>query len=157
IRARDPEVRQDQAKLADLIRTAPIKDAPVSLLLVLEMSLNPNTSAYRVDFLKRIQAEHPTDFYANHRLGFVLVKLRRPGEAVEYFKAAQALRPGTFLVHNNLGHALLEAGRDAEAIDQLQRAVVIDPTLESTHLALAQTLWKAGQHDEALKQLHTAI
>src|SRR5262249_19433724 len=108
-RARDPAVLLDQAALVEVIRTAPVADQPVPLLLALARRL-PYDSPERLPFLRRVQQAHPGDFWANLRLAEV-VERESPEEALRYCQAAVALRPGTAAAHSRLGLVLLGAGR----------------------------------------------
>jgi eukaryotic-like serine/threonine-protein kinase len=154
-RARDPEVLKDQVALKELVRTAPIKDAPVALLLALD--LHYSGVEYRAEFLKRIYQEHPDDFWVNHRLGFVMYHLGLPGEAVGFYQAALAIRPGSALVHNNLGRALTTVRRPEEALAHYQRAVALDPTSAAFRLNLATALATQGQLDAAIGELEVGL
>jgi serine/threonine-protein kinase len=156
VRARTPDVRKDQAALAELIATAPVAGAPVSLLLALEMSLlDPGTN--RLAYLKRIQQAHPNDLWANQRLGFVLASLGKPGEAIGYFQAALAVRPGSGLMHHNLAHVLDKVGRREEAVTEYRRAIELAPRSGPVHVGLVQVLCALGRFDEAHAVLPTAL
>src|SRR5262249_57554688 len=87
-RARDPDLRNDQAALAELIKAAPVADESVPLLLALSNQLKPENKE-RLAFLKRIQQAHPADFWANMTLGKVLEwREKNPAEAIRYYQAA---------------------------------------------------------------------
>jgi serine/threonine-protein kinase len=155
-RARDPAVRQNQGALKELIRTAPIKDTPVSLLIGLEMSLL-QTNAEHIEFLKRIQHEHPDDFWINQRLGFVLQFTGRAGEALGYLQACLALRPGAPMIHNNLGVTLTEVGRAEEGLAHYRRAAELDPAEGRYRDHFAQALLGRGRYDEAIREIEGAL
>src|SRR5262245_12110710 len=151
-RARDPDVRADQAALVDVIHTAPVAGQSVPLLLALDRHL-AHRSPERVPFLKKVQQAHPGDYWVNLRLGNALP----PGEAIRYFQVAVAIRPRTSLAYHRLGFALAGSGRTEEAVEQYRRAVALDPTSASTHPPLATSLSLLGRHDEAIEQLRTAV
>jgi eukaryotic-like serine/threonine-protein kinase len=155
-RARDPAVRADQAALVEVIKTAPVADTSVPLLLALNRHLAFG-SPERLPFLKKVQQAHPGDFRANLTLGRALAQEHRPEEAIRYFQAAVAIRPRASLGYHELGFALLMIGRREEAVEQLRRAADLDPTSVFSHQWLAWTLFGAGRRDEAIEQLRVAI
>jgi serine/threonine-protein kinase len=156
VRARDPEIRKSQEAVKDLIRAAPIKDAPVSLLIGLEMSLPDPVDAH-VGFLKRIHLEHPDDFWINQRLGLLMYVLRKPAESVGYCQAALAVRPDSALVHNNLGRTLTDVGRPEEGLAHYRRAAELDPSDGVYHNHVALALSALGRDDEAIPELEKAL
>jgi tetratricopeptide (TPR) repeat protein len=157
VRARDPDVRMNQEAVAELIRSAPVKDTPVSLLHAVEASLHSGARPLHVEFLKRILREHPDDFWSNHRLGNVLFEGGLAGEAVGYFQAAVAIRPKSAMAHNNLGRLLQEVARSDDAIGHYQRAVDLDPGGIVFQSNLARALSRLGRHAEAVGHLERAV
>ena len=112
----------------EVIRTAPVADQSVPLLLALEQALDAD-SPERVPFLKRVQQAHPGDFWANLTLGDVLLQSEQRGpRRSATTRRRWPLRPGTALGHYNLGMALFGTGRQEEAVEQFRRAVDLDPT-----------------------------
>jgi eukaryotic-like serine/threonine-protein kinase len=156
IRARDPDIRNDESEVAKLVATAPIADQPVSLLLAVEQHLNKNSQEH-IPFLKRIQNQHPDDFWINFRLGSVLVMAGQPAEAIGYYQAALAVRPSAAVVCNNLGRVLAETSRKEEALELQRRAVQFDPTAAAFQLNFVLALWTRQRYDEAIDQLPIAI
>jgi serine/threonine-protein kinase len=108
-RVRDPVAWGNKAVLAELARTAPVAKQSVQLLVALGERLRA-TGGDATGFLRRVQLEHPADFWTNFRLGNAL-ESRQPGEAVGYYRAALAIRPGVAAVYYNLGNALKASGR----------------------------------------------
>src|SRR5262249_36650083 len=111
-RARDPNLSTDQAALAEVVRTAPVAEQSVPLLLALSNHLNSG-SKERLAFLKRIQQAHPGDFWANIVLGDRLVHQwdNHPAESIRYYQAAVSIRPWCALGYFKLGMALSSIGR----------------------------------------------
>src|SRR5262249_35246440 len=68
----DPAAWDDPAALAELARTVPSQQ-PASLLLALSERLKA-VGGDALSFLKRVQKEHPADFWANLILGNALVR-----------------------------------------------------------------------------------
>jgi serine/threonine-protein kinase len=155
VRARTPAIRKDPAALAELIANAPIDDSSVSLLLALAKHLNPD-GPERERFLKQIQRAHPDDFWANLRLGDVLMKLKRAWEAIGYYQAALAVRPQAAIARNNLGVALAATDQREEALEQHWQAVLIDPTTGNFQYNLGFILWKLNRPEEAVAPLRRA-
>jgi serine/threonine-protein kinase len=156
-RARDPNLRTDQAALAEVIEAAPVADQSVPLLLSLCNQLKPENEK-RLTFLKRIQQAHPGDFWANIALGDRLeVQEKNPAEAIRYYQAAASLRPQAALGYFKLGKALSSTGRLEEAAGQFRQAMDADPTSLVSQLQLALVLLQLGRHDEAIDRLQAAV
>jgi tetratricopeptide (TPR) repeat protein len=156
VRARDPLIRADEAALVEVVKTAPVADQSVPLLLALDGQLKPN-SKERLPFLKRIQKAHPDDFWANLTLGEVLHQERQPGEAIRYLQAAVSIRPRTGYTYHKLGLSLLALVRMEEAVEYLRQAVDLDPTSVPSHHLIFRVLSNQGRHDEAINHLQRAI
>jgi serine/threonine-protein kinase len=154
-RARDPRTWRDRSALAALARTAPVAGQSVHLLLAVGERLQEH-GAEATGFLKRVQREHPGDFWANFRLGLALAK-RGPREAIGYYRGALAVRPGVVILYLNLGAALDAVGERDEAIDFYQRALRIDPRFAPAHNNLGTTLVAANRLDEALDHYRQAL
>jgi eukaryotic-like serine/threonine-protein kinase len=156
-RARDPNLRADQAALAELIRTASVADQSTSLLLRLYNRLRFD-SKERLPFLKRIQKAHPADFWANIALAEHLATgEQNPAEAIRYYQASLSIRPRTAYCYFRLGMALSSAGRLEEAAEHFREAVDIEPTYVVSQAHLANALMNLGRDDEAIVQLQAAI
>jgi serine/threonine-protein kinase len=149
-RVRDLQVWGDAAALGELARTARLADQSVPLLLVLG-GLIVETGGDGVGFLRRVQAAHPADFWAN----FVLAEAldgREGNDAIGYYRAALALRPRAVAAHVNLGVALANRGRQTEAVEHWERALALDAdsSLLQFNLAVArinqQRLDQAAHH-----------
>jgi serine/threonine-protein kinase len=162
-RARDLDVLRDPAALAEVIKTAPVAEQSVPLLLALDKQLVavdrqwPFGSRERLPFLTRIQQAHPGDYWANLALGNALDQRAQRAEAIRYYQAAVASRPRIAGGYYTLGMALSFTGRTEEAVAQFRRVVDIDPTDVLSQQWLALALKRSGRHDEALEQLRVAI
>src|SRR5262249_26086694 len=82
-RLTDPATWDKRAALVELARTVPVARRSVSLLLALGERLR-DVGGDAPAFLKRVQKEHPADFWANLVLGNVLLRHRVPEEASGY-------------------------------------------------------------------------
>ena len=157
-RVRDPAAWRDRAKLAELARTAPVANESLQLLVVLGERLQSNGGdAAAAAFLRRVQHEHPTDFYANYMLANALLHTRESGDAVGFFRAALAVRPNAVVASYYLGIALQRQGQPDEAIASFERALQIDPKFGWTHTALGHALKEKGRTDEAIDQYRRAL
>jgi serine/threonine-protein kinase len=153
-RARDPVAWGDGAALAELARTAPVAGPSVPLLVALGQRLLV-TGGDAPAFLRRVQREHPADFWANLTLGNAL-KYRGSGEAIGYYRVALAIRPEVAVGYYNLGEVLRFEKWFDEAIDYYDRALRIDPRHVWAHLNLASLLAGKGRTDEALDHFRQA-
>jgi serine/threonine-protein kinase len=109
-----------------------------------------------VEFLRRVQQNHPADFWANLTLGNALHN-RRPGEAIAYYQAALAIRPQAVVAHINLGMALLKVGRPRQAMDVLGRGLRIAPRDPLLLNNMGIALRDVGRPVEATKYFRQAL
>src|SRR5262249_993957 len=154
-RLRDPSAWEDPEALAELVRTVPVSGQSVPLLL----AFGERMAAKGGDapaFLKRVQQEHPADFWANLILGDALVKTA-PVEAGGYYRAALASRPSAAVGYTALGDALYAQQLRDEATAYYRRAGQIDPQEARGHTNLGNILHATGQVDEALACYHRAL
>ncbi|HYT92769.1 MAG TPA: tetratricopeptide repeat protein, partial [Gemmataceae bacterium] len=154
-RVRRPKAWGDPTALAELARTAPLASRSVQLLVAVGERLQ-DLRGDSAGFLKRVQQQHPSDFWANFRLGNALCQ-SAPRDAVGYYRAALAARPGAVLVYLNLGAVLNHAGERDEAIVYYQRALELDPGSAPAHNHLAIALVGARRLDEALDHFRRAL
>jgi serine/threonine-protein kinase len=147
-RARDPVAWGDPAALAELARAAPVAGPSVPLLLAVGQRLQLSGGDAPA-FLRRVQREHPADFWANLALGNAL-KYRGSGEAIGYYRVALAIRPEAAVGYYNLGEVLRFQNWVDEAIDYYQRAIRLDPANFWAHLNCGSLLAERGSTDEAL-------
>jgi serine/threonine-protein kinase len=154
-RARDPRVWEDQAALAGLAKTAPVAGPSVPLLLAVgERWRDQDGDA--IGFLRRVQREHPADFWANFTLANAL-KYRFSGEAISYFRVALAIRPGAAIVSYDLGEVLRFNGWLDEALDYYRKALAIAPGDAKAQAGLGNLLTYMGRPDEALAYFRQAV
>jgi serine/threonine-protein kinase len=114
-RVRDPAAWRDGKALAELARAGPPAGQPVPLLLALGERLSA-TGADGVGFLRRVQEQHPEDFWANFTLALALHGAGRtppppggdPAPALVYYQKALAIRPQAAAVVNDLGMVLVD-------------------------------------------------
>jgi serine/threonine-protein kinase len=154
-RVRSPAVWESRAALAELARTAPVAEQPVSMLVALGDRLGL-VGWDATEFLRRVQRAHPDDFWANLALGNAL-KYREPGEAIGYYRVALAIRPGVAASYYNLGEVLKIQGWLDEAIGYYLQALRIDPAHVWAHLNLGNALQEKGRLDETLAHFRQAV
>jgi serine/threonine-protein kinase len=144
----------DPAALARLARTVPGSQS-VSLLLALGERLRAK-GGDAAPFLKRVQKEHPADFWANLILGNALLQWA-PQEAAGYYRAALASRPGAAVGYCAVGDALrLQNGLD-EAIDYYEKALQVEPGYARASSNLGLVLQTQGRVDEAIDHCRQAV
>jgi serine/threonine-protein kinase len=154
-RIRDLASWEDRAALTELARTVPVDEQPVPLLLALAERLGA-AGGDAPGLLKRVQGEHPANFWANLVLGDALVKAA-PVEAAGYYRAALAARPGAAVAYTALGDALYAQQLRDEATAYYRRAVEIDPRYARGHTNLGNILKHAGQAEEAMACYRRAL
>jgi Flp pilus assembly protein TadD len=101
--------------------------------------------------LRRVQPEHPEDFWINFKLAGALFRKRpaEPAEAAGFYRAALAVRPHSAAAYNNLGLALRAQGKLAEAESAFQRAIALQPDDADAHDNLGIALHNQGKLKEA--------
>jgi serine/threonine-protein kinase len=154
-RARDPKAWEDAAMLAQLAETAPVAGPSVQLLLAVGERWHAN-GGYHTVYLRRVQREHPADFWVNFTLANAL-KYRGPGEAISYFRVALAIRPEAAIVSHNLGDVLKFQGWLDEALDYYRKALALDPGNAKAQTGLGNLLKDMGRLDEALAYFKQAV
>jgi serine/threonine-protein kinase len=141
--------------LAELARTAPVARQSVSLLLALGERLRA-AGGDAAPLLKRVQKEHPADFWANLILGDALLQ-SAPQEAGGYYRAALASRPGAAVGYCAVGDALRLQNALGEAIDCYEKALQVDPQYARAHSNLGLVLQARGRLDEAIASYRKAL
>jgi serine/threonine-protein kinase len=154
-RTRVSAVWDDVRALADLARTVPVERLSVSLLLAIGERLKP-VREYSVPFLKRVQREHPANFWANMMLGDTLFQAE-PVEAAGFYRAALATRPGEAIGFCAVGDALRLRKDLPAAIDHYQKALALNPNYARTHNNLGIALLAQGRPDEAIARHQKAL
>ena len=102
-----------------------------------------------MEFLKRVQKEHPADFWANITLGDAVL-WAAPVEAAGYYRAALANRPEAAVAYTALGDALRVQKRYDEAHRYYRQALEIDPDYARGQTGLGNLHKDRGQLDEAI-------
>jgi serine/threonine-protein kinase len=116
--------------------------------------------------LRQGQQQHPSDFWLNYQLGWILafgsrsvINLtdRPEEEAVGYFRAAVAIRPGSAIAHNYLGVALGHKGTWDDAAIEFQKAISLDPKYARAYSNLGLALVSMGELTAAIAAYRQAI
>jgi hypothetical protein len=149
-RIRDSAKWNDLAALSDLAETVPARGQSVSLLLTLGERIraaggNPQA------FLKRVQKEHPADFWANIGLGDALFRTA-PFEAASYYRAALASRPAAAVAYTALGDSLrsdiVRRGRGEEVRRKWKQSLELDPPEHDAWFGYAELCLFLGNEAE---------
>lgn len=155
-RARDIEVWKNAKAMSDLAREAPVETEPVQLLLIVAGRQLEWDAPASLVLLRKIQAAHPSDFWANYALANVLDRLEDP-DAIGFYRAAIAAEPSSFSAHFNLAITLDIHGKLSESIDSYLQALKLDATNWAPHYNLSQLLSRTGRHEEALDYANRSL
>ena len=155
-RARDLTVLTDVDELCRLARDANVEREPPQLMLNVAGLLTHARSDEAMPFLRRIQAAHPSNFWASHALGEALHAIDDEA-AVGFFRAALAVRPDAAFAQFNLGLALASHGRLDDAIGAMRRAVSLDGSSAVARHNLAVWLLRSGDAAGAAEQARIAV
>jgi serine/threonine-protein kinase len=154
-RIREPQTWNEPPTVAALAKNVPVADQPVPALVALGERLR-STGGDAPAFLKRVQKEHPADFWANLTLGDALVAVA-PVEAAGYYRAALAARPHAAVGYTSLGDAYNAQGLRDEATAYHRRAVQADPRYARGQTNLGNILYDAGKIDDAIACYEKAL
>jgi serine/threonine-protein kinase len=150
----DPAAWDDRVALAKLARTVPGRQS-VSLLLALGERLRAMQGDSAPVF-KRVQREHPADFWANLILGNSILQWM-PAEALGYYRAALASRPGAAVGYCAVGDALRLRKELGAALDYYEKALRLDPNYARAHNNLGLVLQAQGRLGEAITRHQKAV
>jgi serine/threonine-protein kinase len=154
-RVLDPAAWEDQRSLAELARTAPVEQESIFLLLALGERLRA-AGGDAAPLLRRVQKEHPTDFWANLILGNAIV-VSIPQEAIGYYRAALASRPGEAVGYCAVGDALRFQNHHQEAMDYFQKALQQDSRYARAHSNIGDAWRDQGRPDKAIGYYREAL
>jgi serine/threonine-protein kinase len=154
-RIRDPASWHDPIALVELAREVPVSEQSVPLLLALGERLEAAGGDVPA-FLKRVQGEHPADFWANLILGDALLGAS-PLEAAGYYRAALASRPGAAVAYAAMGDAFNGQHLRDEATRYYRWAVQIDPKYARGHTNLGNILKGVGPIEDAIACYRRAL
>jgi tetratricopeptide (TPR) repeat protein len=158
VRDPDPKVWKDRARLAELARTALLKQESVHLLVALGSRLQDDGGDQAaVEFLRQVQRAHPTDFYANYMLACAFNETGDATAAIGHFRAALAVRPDAANAWYGLGLALDKTDRLDDAETALIESVRLVPNHGWAHWRLGIVLRKRGKSDQAIDHLQQAV
>ena len=153
-RLRQVEVWRDQEAFGKLVAEAPAGGLSPQLLTLIGTS-NINRGQREL-WLRKAQAEHPTDYWLNLCLGELLDNTS-PMEAIGFYRAAIAIRPGDGTAYNQLGSALNRQNRQPEAIAAYRKAIENDPQHSWAWHNLAGCLQAQNKLDEAISAYRKAL
>jgi serine/threonine-protein kinase len=155
-RFRDPEVRQNLAKLTKLAEEADVSRLAPQTLYALALAL-AKQGGNALPLLRSAQDQHPADFWLTFQLAGSLYVAKRYGEAEGYYRTVRALRPDSAVVHTHLGTALEEQGKREEAVACHRRAIDLDSMFALAHGNLGVALANQGKLEEAVACSHRAL
>jgi eukaryotic-like serine/threonine-protein kinase len=145
------------ATLEGLADTADVDRLPVASVTRLATALSYlGRKDKAIGLLRRAQASHRDDFWANADLGRDLMASGRPDEAVRFFTVAAGVRPKSCLALNGLGKSLLLSGQPAEAGDVFRELIRLRPEDALSHVALGSALLTLGEAPGAAAEFGVA-
>jgi tetratricopeptide (TPR) repeat protein len=154
-RALNPAEWEDLPALDQLARTAPVGNESVPLLLALGERLRAAHGS-AAPFLRRVQEEHPADFWANLILGNAVLQ-STPQEAIGYYRAALAGRPNAAVGYCAVGDALKLQNSSDQAIDYYKKALELEPSFVRAYSNVGDALQAQGQWDDAIAYYRKAL
>jgi serine/threonine-protein kinase len=155
-RSLDPAVWNDRDALNRLIAETKVADEPTDRLLWFVEAAR-QLGADSLPLLRRIQAAHCDDFWANYMLAEALHGRGQDMEGVRYIQSAIAIRPDVAVGHSLLGNYLRALYRPAESLDALETAARLNPSGPKIRGNLGLTLAMLGRPADALEQVELAL
>ena len=131
-----------------------------SAVLVVLAVLSFNQSGYWSDnaaFLQHTIDVNPDVAFAHNNIGSILLKQKRPDEAIEHFNRALELEPRNAMAENNLGLALVQLGRLDEAEPHFRKAVEFNPAYYKAYESLGALYLQTNRIEPAVASLKAAI
>ncbi len=144
---RDLSALVDSTDLTDATTRLSVTNRAVSALLALGERLTLTGRDPR-GFLRRVQLEHPADFWANLVLGDALM-MKGSDEAGIYYRAALAARPDAAIGYCSVADALQAEHQYADAVGYYRRALSMDGRNARAKTELGRTLHAMGAFAEA--------
>jgi serine/threonine protein kinase/Flp pilus assembly protein TadD len=152
--------RADLATLKDLAASNRVDTLPpltVNLLGRALIGLGAHQQA--VDLLRRVQLDHPGDFWINCILADALTDLKPPlwDDALRFSAVALAIRPKSGPAYDNLGYALYGKGAVDQSIIAFHKAIQLNPNLANAYNSLGAAQHAKGRLREAAAAYRKAI
>jgi tetratricopeptide (TPR) repeat protein/tRNA A-37 threonylcarbamoyl transferase component Bud32 len=152
----------DRKVLVQLADTADAEELPAVTVSLLGALLRDNGAVEEATtLLRRAEQKHPSDFWINHDLAYLLAYIRKGSgdseEGIGYYRAALAVRPQSPGLRLNLGNALRELGKVDEAIVQFRAAIDLKADYAGAHLNLGAALEAQGKTAAAVAEWRKAI
>lgn len=98
---------------------------------------------------RKVLALKPGLFEAQLNLGMMLLRLKKPAEAVPYLDAAAEARPKEVRPRRYLADALFDTGEFARAAKSYEAAIELDPKSAPAEVGLARSYVRTDQLKEA--------
>lgn len=138
-----------------ILRLTPDHPDALHLLGLIDFHNGDDLAAlHRIESAIRQSRKDSRYFY---NLGTVLMRLKRPHDAIAQFRTATEMDPGNALALGNLGAALRETGEREEAIVSFRAALKHDAVDPNTWANLCVTLIEEERTEEATACLETAL
>jgi eukaryotic-like serine/threonine-protein kinase len=106
--------------------------------------------------LRRVQKEHPDDFWANLVLGNALL-FRAPAEARGYYRTALGSRPAASVGYCAVGDTLRLQGVVDEAVHYYNRSLQLDPQYARGYTNLGLALQTQGKLNDAIANYRKSL
>jgi tetratricopeptide (TPR) repeat protein len=107
--------------------------------------------------LEEIEERYPSDLRSTARLGYLLYKARRYGEAEQRFERVLAAEPEEHEMHLFLGLTRRGAGNVAGALDSLESIPAGDEHYADARTQIATIYERRGDYGRALEEIERAL
>ena len=131
-----------------------LSDAQLAMAFALERDLRFAEAEKRYRAALRIE---PSNQYAHHSFGFMLIDVGRTNEAIDELRLATRLDPLAKSAGTALAEALINARRFREAEDESRRVLAIDSTFPLALYGLGGAQEFGGRPDSAVRTLERGV
>ena len=152
---RDPQVWDQPQTLWKYAQEMPVKSRTLSLCSLIGVMLKEDPTRAE-QWMRKIQANHPNDFWVNFRLGNMLLH-RQPKDAIGFYRAALAVRPHSSVVYLNMGIAMRHQRNPAGAIKQFEKAANLTNDDPKIYYNWSLALYNQRKFHKALSVLAKAL
>jgi tetratricopeptide (TPR) repeat protein len=157
--AREAFFRRDYEKTIELAKQAAGEKPPYApafkLLAVMYSNREQNEEA--LDYWRQFEKLEPNDESAPTAIGDLLLKLKRPGEAVPELEAASERFPKSSTLALQLGQAYLRSGNSEKAVSAFRRMKELDTSVLMLETAAKELTEANVGLDDALGYVQKAV
>ncbi|MFL5329815.1 MAG: protein kinase domain-containing protein [Gemmataceae bacterium] len=153
-RIRDAVIKGDRTELWATAQVMNLVEQPASTCNFVGVCLTwfriRNDFSKSIEFLRRAQQSHPSDFQINHNLAFALIRGGRSDEAERFGSVALAMRPTSAAARQIMAECWTRLGRIDEALAMHRQVLAVAENSLSHYYWIGKILEIQGKPSEAV-------